>query len=206
MNESGSNPVASIIQLQVNGTGKADGKPGVVRVPKRSLRKMRHDGNDDDSVAFLLPVSLLLAELPTLPALIFATIGLKMAGQRLRGVRETAPLPVWLDTAVTGAAPAVMIQTELKMMKTNNMSERRELLPPRECFMAAPIDKRVQLDSWCLDGHRPIRASEKVRRFRIRLCESTAMTVQSAVIQSPDDSDAICHQLIGRFFIHSTVA
>ena len=39
MNESGSNPVASIIQLQMNGTGKADGKPGVISVPNCCFKK-----------------------------------------------------------------------------------------------------------------------------------------------------------------------
>lgn len=115
-----------MIQLQTNGNGKADGKPGVVSVPKRFVKKKRHV---DGSVAFDRPFVAFFKELAPTTTFAFAAIdiGLKMAGQRLKGVRDPPLLLLLLlDAAVSGAAPTAINHIEFKMTRKNNMSERRD--------------------------------------------------------------------------------
>ena len=69
-------------------------------------------------------------ELVPTPTFAFATIdvGLKMVGQRLKGVRDPALLLLLLDTAVRGAAPTAINNIEFNITRKNHISERREPL------------------------------------------------------------------------------
>jgi hypothetical protein len=122
-----------------------------------------------------------------------------MAGQRLKGVRDPALLLLLLDTDVTGAAPTAINHIEFKMIRKNNTSERRELLPTRKWFMAAPVKRERDGSggSSCQAGHSPALTIEKARRFRIRLNTSTAKDNQSIV----GDCDTIFRRRIGRLFL-----
>ena len=132
-------------------------------------------------------------------ALAIIGIGLKMAGQRLKDVRDPALLLLSLDTDVTGAAPTAINNIEFKTTRKNNVSERREQLLTPKRLMAAPGVKRERdgRGSSYQAGQSPALTIDNERRFRIRISTSTAMAVRSLV----DDYDTISRRQIGRLFL-----